>query len=127
MPRFFQIAYPNVDIVLITLILATSILGVLSIYWACFCHVEQNLNSLQTYVVDFDGQVEPLTGVAPPLITRTDKEMSTHFPSREVLINDYNHSNLNIVFYTFRIHISVAEEFAKVSHKRTYKVFGLML
>lgn len=47
--------------------------------------------------------------------------MSTHFPSREVLINDYNHSNLDIVLYTSGIHISVAEEFAKVSHKRTYK------
>lgn len=107
----------------ITLILATFILGVLPVYWACFCHVEQNLKPLQIYVVDFNGQVEPSTGPAPLLgllVTQTDKKMSTHLQSREVLINDYNQSNLDIVFYASRIHISMAEEFTKVSHKRTY-------
>ena len=41
-------------------------------------HVEQNLNSLIVYVVDFDGQVAPYTGGTPllgPLVTKMTEEM----------------------------------------------------
>lgn len=73
----FKFAYPIADV--LALILAIFVLGVLSIYWACLFRVEQNLKFLRIYVVDFDGQVEPYTGISPllgPLITRTTEKMS---------------------------------------------------
>jgi hypothetical protein len=48
-----------------TLILSTAIIAILSLYWAVLFHVEGNLSSLVVWVVDFDGQVAPYTGVTP--------------------------------------------------------------
>ncbi|MCJ1229212.1 hypothetical protein MMC12_005877 [Toensbergia leucococca] len=61
-----------------TLILAVFILAVLSMYWAVLYHVEANLPALVIYVVDFDGQLEPYTGVKPligPMITQETQAM----------------------------------------------------
>ena len=47
-------------------------------YWAVLFNVENNLNSLIVYVVDFDGQVAPYTGGTPllgPLVTKMTEEM----------------------------------------------------
>lgn len=44
-----------------TLGLATFILCVLSLYWAVFFSVEENMGSLTVAVVNFDGQVAPYT------------------------------------------------------------------
>ncbi len=58
-------------------ILATFILVVLSKYWAVLIHVEQNIASLVVYVVDFDGQIAPYTGITPilgPMVTRITEE-----------------------------------------------------
>jgi hypothetical protein len=50
----------------------TFILGVLSIYWAVFSHVEANLSSLVIYVVDFDGQAAPYnTSSIQPIVGPT--------------------------------------------------------
>ncbi|KAF1972187.1 hypothetical protein BU23DRAFT_569400 [Bimuria novae-zelandiae CBS 107.79] len=53
------------------------ILAILSIYWGVFFQVEQRLNHLLVYVVDFDGQTpystnSPLVG---PTITRMTQQM----------------------------------------------------
>lgn len=72
----FKFAYPIAY--LLALILTTFILGILSIYLACLFRVEQNPKCIRICVVDFDGHVEPYTGIAPllgPLITRTIEEM----------------------------------------------------
>lgn len=61
-----------------TLILCVFILLVMSMYWAVLFNVEQNLSSLDVYVVDFDGTQAPYTGVTPlvgPLITQTTEKM----------------------------------------------------
>jgi hypothetical protein len=47
------------------LILATAILGILSLYWGVLFRVEDNLSALVVWVVDFDGQVAPYTNVDP--------------------------------------------------------------
>ena len=47
-------------------------------YWAVLYHVEENLDSLIVYVVDFDGQVAPYIGANPiigPMITQMTEEM----------------------------------------------------
>ncbi|SLM40306.1 Domain of unknown function DUF3533 [Lasallia pustulata] len=67
-----------------TLILATFILAVLSLYWGVLFHVESNLSSLVVYVVDFDGQQAPYTGVTPligPMITQTTEAIVANSPS----------------------------------------------
>ncbi|KAF8861753.1 hypothetical protein BDZ45DRAFT_739918 [Acephala macrosclerotiorum] len=54
--------------------LSAFILAVLSLYWAALFHVESNLYALVVYFVDFDGQVEPYTGVAAtvgPMVVQT--------------------------------------------------------
>lgn len=43
----------------------TFILAVLSLYWAVLFNVEENMSSLTTIVVDFDGQVAPYQNVQP--------------------------------------------------------------
>jgi len=51
---------------------------VLSMYWAVLFNVEQNLSSLDIFVVDFDGTQAPYTGVTPlvsPMITQATQEM----------------------------------------------------
>ena len=58
----------------------TFILGVLSIYWAVFFHVEQNLSSLVVYIVDFDGQTAPynessIQPVVGPTIVQLAQQM----------------------------------------------------
>lgn len=66
------------------LILAAFILAVLSLYWGVLFHVEANLSSLVIYVVDFDGQEAPYTGVTPligPMITQTTESMVANTPS----------------------------------------------
>ncbi|MCJ1304249.1 hypothetical protein MMC08_007061 [Hypocenomyce scalaris] len=66
-----------------TLILAAFILTVLSLYWAALYHVESNLSSLIIFVVDFDGQLAPYTGVTPlvgPMITQTTEAMVASGP-----------------------------------------------
>lgn len=65
------------------LILAVFILAVLSVYWGVLYHVESNLSSLVIYVVDFDGQLAPYTGVTPligPMITQTTEAMVADSP-----------------------------------------------
>lgn len=62
----------------VALILAIFILAVLSLYWGVLFHVEQNISSLVVYVVDFDAQVAPYTGLTPlvgPMITQMTDEM----------------------------------------------------
>lgn len=53
--------------IITTAILMSFILACLSLYWAVFYHVEQNLPSLVVYVVDFDGRAAPYntSGVRP--------------------------------------------------------------
>ncbi|KAI9826084.1 MAG: hypothetical protein M1832_000533 [Thelocarpon impressellum] len=51
-----------------TLILSVFILAVLSIYWAVQFRVNQNMPSLQVYVVDFDGKVTPYDTGQPSLV-----------------------------------------------------------
>lgn len=64
-----------------TAVLMVFILAVLSLYWACLFHVEQNLGSLVVYVVDFDSQAAPYNttgGVQPavgPLIAQLARQM----------------------------------------------------
>ena len=56
-------------------------------YWAVLFHVEQNLNSLIVYVVDFDGQVAPYTGVEPmigPMITQMTEQMVSVSPMNKM-------------------------------------------
>lgn len=63
---------------LAALILCVFILLVMSMYWAVLFNVEQNLSSLDVFVVDFDGTQAPYTGVTPligPLITQTTEKM----------------------------------------------------
>ena len=65
------------------LILAVFILAVLSVYWGVLYHVQSNLSSLVIYVVDFDGQLAPYTGVTPligPMITQTTEAMVADSP-----------------------------------------------
>lgn len=65
--------------ILTTAILMAFILGCLSLYWAVFTHVDQNLKSLIIYVADFDGQVAPYNNVRPvvgPIITQMAQQMS---------------------------------------------------
>ena len=60
------------------LILCVFILLVMSMYWAVLFNTEQNLSSLDVFVVDFDGTQAPYTGVTPligPLITQTTEKM----------------------------------------------------
>ena len=60
------------------LILCVFILLVLSLYWGVLFNVEQNLSSLNVFVVDFDTTQAPYTGVTPlvgPLITQTTEKM----------------------------------------------------
>lgn len=47
-------------------------------YWAVLFHVQENLSSLDVFVVDFDGTQPPYQGVKPligPLITQMTEEM----------------------------------------------------
>lgn len=65
---------------LTTVTLMIFILAVLSIYWSCLFHVEQNLSALVVYVVDMDAQVAPYntSGVTPlvgPLVTNLARSM----------------------------------------------------
>ncbi|MCJ1472354.1 hypothetical protein MMC13_001001 [Lambiella insularis] len=53
------------------LILSTFILAVLSLYWAVLYNVEDNLNSLIVFVVDFETEPGALVG---PLITKITEE-----------------------------------------------------
>ncbi|KAK6431933.1 hypothetical protein LTR95_011904, partial [Oleoguttula sp. CCFEE 5521] len=46
-----------------TVVLMTSIMALLSIYWAVVYHVQANMSSLVVYVVDFDGQVAPYNNI----------------------------------------------------------------
>ncbi|KAK4693225.1 hypothetical protein P7C71_g4135, partial [Lecanoromycetidae sp. Uapishka_2] len=60
------------------LILCIFILAVLSMYWAVLFNVEQNLSSLDVFVVDFDGTQAPYTDVTPligPMITQQTEKM----------------------------------------------------
>ncbi len=51
---------------LTTLILMTSILGILSLFWALFSHLPENISSLGIYIVDFDGRPPyDNNGIAP--------------------------------------------------------------
>ncbi|QIW99354.1 hypothetical protein AMS68_004872 [Peltaster fructicola] len=64
--------------ILTTAILMAFILGCLSIYWAVFYNVNQNITSLVIYVVDFDGRVAPYDNVNPlvgPLISGLAMQM----------------------------------------------------
>ena len=64
--------------VLAALILSVFILAVLSMYWGVLFHAEENLSSLDVFVVDFDGTQAPYTDVKPlvgPLITQTTEKM----------------------------------------------------
>lgn len=50
----------------------------MSIYWGVLYHVEQNVSSLDVFVVDFDGTQAPYTGLTPlvgPLITQTTERI----------------------------------------------------
>lgn len=61
-----------------TLILATVIMAVLSLYWGVLFRVEQNLTALVVWIVDFDGQVTPYTNVTPmvgPQIVQAAKSL----------------------------------------------------
>ncbi|KAL6719229.1 hypothetical protein ACLMJK_003466 [Lecanora helva] len=61
-----------------TLILCTFILTVMSLYWGVLYNVEQNLSSLNVYVVDFDGTQPPYNDVTPlvgPMITQQTEKM----------------------------------------------------
>ncbi|MCJ1468924.1 hypothetical protein MMC07_007554 [Pseudocyphellaria aurata] len=63
---------------LMTAIIAGFVMAVLSMFWAVLFHVEQNISSLQIYVVDFDGQIAPYTSVTPlvgPLIRGMTEEI----------------------------------------------------
>jgi hypothetical protein len=47
-------------------------------YWAVLSHVDENISSLDVFVVDFDGTQDPYTGVTPligPLITQKTEKM----------------------------------------------------
>ena len=49
-------------------------------YWAVLFNVEQNLSSLNVFVVDFDATQPPYTGVTPlvgPLVTQTTQKMTS--------------------------------------------------
>ena len=62
----------------LALILCTFILTVLGMYWAVLFHVEQNLSSLDVFVVDFDGLQAPYTDIKPlvgPTITQATTKM----------------------------------------------------
>lgn len=64
--------------ILTTAILMAFILGCLSLYWAVFYSVTDNLPALVIYVVDFDGRVAPYDNVQPlvgPLITGLTEQM----------------------------------------------------
>nr|POE72296.1 nitrosoguanidine resistance protein sng1 [Quercus suber] len=60
-------------------VLMVFILCVLSLYWACLYHVDQNLGSLAVYVVDFDSRAAPYnnSGIQPvvgPLISQLARQ-----------------------------------------------------
>lgn len=56
-PRLKHVRYDAIGKwCLTTLILMTSILGILSLFWAVFSHLPQNISSLVVYIVDFDGR-----------------------------------------------------------------------
>ncbi|MCJ1291198.1 hypothetical protein MMC34_002741 [Xylographa carneopallida] len=55
------------------LILSTFILAILSLYWAVLFNVEQNLNSLIVFVVNFETEPGALVG---PLITKMTEEQT---------------------------------------------------
>ncbi|KAI9713541.1 MAG: hypothetical protein M1820_000923 [Bogoriella megaspora] len=69
--------------VLTTIVLMISILGVLSIYWAVFFHIEENLSSLVVYIVDFDG-IAPFNTHPPivgPALVQIGEEMVASGPT----------------------------------------------
>lgn len=54
------------------------ILAVLSLYWGVLFNVEQNISSLNVFVVDFDGTQAPYTETEPligPMITQVTEQM----------------------------------------------------
>ncbi|KAI9740783.1 MAG: hypothetical protein M1818_004748 [Claussenomyces sp. TS43310] len=65
---------------LTTLILMVFIMMVLSLYWAVLFRVQQNLSALVVWVVDFDAQVAPYTGmtaiVGPQIVQAAEKLIS---------------------------------------------------
>lgn len=64
--------------ILTTGILMAFILGCLSLYWAVFYNLPQNLGALVVYVVDFDGAFAPYNDVTPvvgPAITQLAEQM----------------------------------------------------
>ena len=61
------------------LILSVFILTVLSLYWGVLFHVERNLESLVTYVVDFDSQLPPYESTTPligPMVTQLTRQIN---------------------------------------------------
>ena len=64
--------------IITTLTLMVFILGVLSLYWAVFYRIENRLEHLLVYVVDFDGIAPYDTGITPlvgPTIVRLTEQM----------------------------------------------------
>ncbi|KAL9097055.1 MAG: hypothetical protein Q9165_001019 [Trypethelium subeluteriae] len=69
---------------LTTVVLMAFIMAILSIYWAVFFHIEQNLGSLVIYIVDFDGMAPydahpPIVG--PALVQLGQEMVSSGQPS----------------------------------------------
>ncbi|KAL9079247.1 MAG: hypothetical protein Q9157_001865 [Trypethelium eluteriae] len=69
---------------LTTVVLMAFIMAILSIYWAVFFHIEQNLGSLVVYIVDFDGMAPynahpPIVG--PTLVQLGQEMVSSGQPS----------------------------------------------
>ena len=64
--------------------LCTFILAVMSLYWGVLFHVEENLSSLDVFVVDFDGTQAPYTAGQPligPMITEmTERQLASPSP-----------------------------------------------
>ena len=51
----------------------------LSLYWGVLYHVERNMHSLVTYVVDFDSQLPPYQSTTPligPMVTQLTKQIN---------------------------------------------------
>lgn len=88
---------------LVAAILAVFILSMLSMYWAVLFHVEENISSLQIFVVDFDGQIAPYTSVTPllgPMITRmteeTQRSPNTHLGYVTMPPSDFNNDPIQV-------------------------------
>lgn len=90
--------------VLTTAILMTFIFACMSIYWAVFFNLPQNLSSLVIYVADFDGRVAPYTNVQPivgPAITELAAQTGASTSGNKlgwtvVSISDFNNDPIQV-------------------------------